>query len=72
MDMFIEKSCTSIVERILRDETHPLTQALSNQPLPKQFTRNTQIRITKAKKSRSEPEKASKRQYQNTNPTRFK
>ena len=37
------------MERILKDESHPLTQALNNQTLPKQLTRSSQIRITKAK-----------------------
>ena len=49
IDMYIEKSCINIVDRILKDPTHPLTQAQSQQPEPKYYTRNSHIRITKAK-----------------------
>ncbi len=49
IEIFIEKSCTNIVERILKDETHPLTQAQNSQPQPKYSTRNSQTRIIKAK-----------------------
>ena len=41
MDMYIKKSCTNIVGRILKDETHPLIQALGNKHLPKKLTRNS-------------------------------
>jgi hypothetical protein len=49
IEILIEKSCTNIVQRILKDETHPLTQAQISQPQPKYSTRNSQTRITKAK-----------------------
>ena len=54
IDIFIEKICTNIVEIILKDETHPLTQAQNSLPRPKYSIRNSQIRITKAKTVASE------------------
>ena len=47
IEIFIEKSCTNIVVRILKDETHPIIQAQNSQPQPKHSTRNSQTRITK-------------------------
>ena len=47
MTLYIERSCTTTVDRILNGPRHPLTKP--QLPQPKHYTRNSQIRITKAK-----------------------
>ena len=49
IDTYIEKTCINIVERILKDPSHPLTQAQDQIPKPQHFTRNAYIRLSKAK-----------------------
>ena len=51
IDMYIEKSCINTVERILNDPSHPITKTQNELPQTKHFTRNSQIKITKAKKA---------------------
>ena len=47
--MYMERSCTTTVDRILNDPSHPLTKSQNELPQPKHYTRNSQIRIKKAK-----------------------
>jgi hypothetical protein len=49
IDTYIEKTCINIVERILKDPNHPLTQAQDQLPKPHHFTRNAHIRLNQAK-----------------------
>jgi hypothetical protein len=49
IDTYIEKTCINIVERILKDPNHPLTQAQDQLPKPHHFTRNAYIRLSQAK-----------------------
>ena len=49
IEIFIEKSCTNIVERILKDETRPLIQAQNRQPQPKYSTETPEPESPKPK-----------------------
>ena len=46
---YVEKTCINIVEKILSDPSHPLTQVQDQLPKPHHFTRNSHIRLSKAK-----------------------
>ena len=49
IETFIEQSCVSMVDRILKDPSNPLTQAQQQLPQPKHFIRNSQVKLTKTK-----------------------